>query len=348
MRFGPKRQASARWLRRGQGSADRLAGVHAHSPRASAMNAIEKTTRSDYLSVVMLEDRSYMREPSFRGAWPMAIVLMVVNVAVFAFQEINRVYLHLHFVQYLDLNPEELRQGYIWQLVTFQFLHGGLWHLLFNLIGIYFFGRFVEDRLGRTGFLKLYFLSGFVGGLLQAVLGWAFPQHFGGQVVGASAGVFGLLAAFSLLEPDGIILLFFVLPVRARYVLWAAAAIALFYVMVPSQGGVAHAAHLGGILGGILYLRWRSLAEAFSPGGGSRRVRLRPRELMRVPAEKLASWQRVKRDAGEDVSATEFISQEVDPILDKISEHGIHSLTPREREILERARAKMERRTRGR
>lgn len=295
----------------------------------------------------MLEDRSYMREPSFRGAWPVAIVLMVVNVIVFALQQISDVHFHLPLEQYLALNPEDLKRGFVWQLITFQFLHAGLWHLLFNLIGIYFFGRFVEDRLGRAGFLKLYFLSGLLGGVLQTLLGWAFPQHFGGGVVGASAGVCGLLAAFAMLEPNGVILLFCVLPVRAKYVLWAAAGIALFYVLVPAQGGVAHAAHLGGMLGGILYLRWPSLVEAFRPGGGFRRARLRPRELLRVPAEKLASWQRPKREAGEDVSATEFISQEVDPILDKISEQGIHSLSPREREILERARAKMENRTRA-
>jgi membrane associated rhomboid family serine protease len=298
----------------------------------------------------MLEDRSYMREPSFRGAWPLAIILMVVNVAVFALQQIAAVYLGFtprECGYYFALSTEGLARGYLWQLLTFQFLHSGLWHLALNLIGIYFFGRFVEDRLGKSGFLKVYFLSGFLGGIFQVALAWIFPLHFPGSVVGASAGVFGLLAAFALLEPGGIILLFFVLPVRAKYLLWVAAGLALFYVVVPARDGVAHAAHLGGILGGVLYLRWRTLLEALQPARGFSRSRLRPRELMRVPAEKRPAWLRGKSDGGDQLSTTDFISREVDPILDKISAHGIHSLTEREREILERARTKMERRTRG-
>jgi len=101
---------------------------------------------------------------------------------------------------------------------------------------------------------------------------------------------------------------------------------------------MAHAAHLGGILAGFAYLRWGSLAEKLFV---RRRVRPRPRELMKVHLPKSGGWH---KSESEDVPPGEFISREVDPILDKISAHGIQSLTPRERKILEAARAKMERR----
>jgi len=294
----------------------------------------------------MLEDRSYMRDPMFGRNWPAFMILMAANVVVFALQEINRAYIDFPMERYLALSHGGLRHGYLWQLITFQFLHDGLWHLAGNLIGIYFFGRFVEDRLGRTRFLQVYFLSGACGGLLQALLGWPFPHHFGMWVVGASAGVFGLITVFALLDPEGVILLFFFLPMRAKYFAVIAAAITLFYVLVPAETHIAHAAHLGGMLTGLAFVRWDSIVEAFTPVRRLTQSRLRPRELMRVPANGGASWRRSRKEASTDVSATDFISREVDPILDKISKHGIHSLTPREREILEAARAKMEKRNR--
>lgn len=290
----------------------------------------------------MLEDRSYMRDRMFRWNWPAYLILMGANVVVFALQEINRAYLGFPLERYLALSHEGLWHGYLWQLFTFQFLHSGLWHLAFNLIGIYFFGRFVEDRMGRVRFLQLYFLCGTCGGLLQSLLGWPFPQHFGGRVVGASAGVYGLLTVFALLDPEGVILLFFFLPMRAKYFVAIAAAVALFYILVPAETNIAHAAHLGGMLAGLAFLHWKAILEQFQPVRGLTRSRLRARELMGVPASGRPLWRRPGRESASDLSATDFISREVDPILDKISKHGIHSLTPREREILEAARTKME------
>jgi membrane associated rhomboid family serine protease len=272
---------------------------------------------------------------------------MVVNVLIFALQEVNDAYLGYPIYKYLALSHEGLREGYVWQLLTFQFLHGGPMHLLFNLLGIYFFGRPVEERLGKVGMLRLYLVSGIVGGLLQALLGWLLPRYFGFPVVGASAAVYGLITAFGMLDPEGVILLFFILPLRAKYFPIIAAAIALFYILVPTQTAIAHAAHLGGILGGYAYLRWGALLASLFRARPIIRPKLRPRELMRVSAPKMASWQRVKRDESDDLPPSEFISREVDPILDKISQQGIHSLTPRERQILQAARAKMEKRNRG-
>ncbi|MBI2928978.1 MAG: rhomboid family intramembrane serine protease [Verrucomicrobia bacterium] len=297
----------------------------------------------------MLDDRSYMRAPTYGRRMPAYVILMIVITVAFALQQINAVYIRQPVIQHLALSKSGLSHGYVWQLLTFQFLHGGLWHLFCNLIGIWCFGRFVEERLGSARMVRIYFACGVLGGVLHALMAFSFPSFFGlVPVVGASAGVCGLLAAFAMLEPEGEILLCFVIPVRAKYLLIASMGVALFFTIVPSEPGIAHAAHLGGMLGGIAYLRWGLRVEhAIATWvSGHRFPPMRPRwELVGTPAKKSSRWQRSKEAAEiEDLPPAEFISREVDPILDKISAHGIQSLTERERRILEAARAKMSKR----
>jgi membrane associated rhomboid family serine protease len=124
-------------------------------------------------------------------------------------------------------------------------MHGGIWHLLLNCFAIYMFGRAVEEALGRRGFLILYFASGVVGGLFQVLAALLVPSQFSGAVVGASAGAFGLTAAFAVLYPNRplMLLLFFVLPVtmRAKYLLLISGLLAVFGLVFRSDN-VAHAA----------------------------------------------------------------------------------------------------------
>lgn len=296
----------------------------------------------------MLEDRSYMRVPRYEGKLSATVWLMIGITGAFMLQEILRVYANSRLLGYLALSGSGLARGFLWQLVTFQFMHGGLFHLLCNLIGLWFFGRFVEERLGAGRMLRIFFLCGLLGGLAQVLVSLLAPRFFAPVILGASAGVLGLLATFALLEPEGVILLFFVLPVRAKYILWASVGLALFFTIVPSDPGVAHAAHLGGLLGGIAYVRWGLAYEQVVFGWFSHRPLrpVRPRwEMARTPASRRSFWQRSRAASEvEDLPPAEFISREVDPILDKISAHGIHSLTERERRILEAAREKMSKR----
>jgi membrane associated rhomboid family serine protease len=294
----------------------------------------------------MLDDRHYMR-PEYRPRFslgrgmPLSTLMMVVLVIAFALQQIDIAYFHYAHVDHLELSSVELRHGYVWQLLTFQFLHSGLLHLFGNLIGLWCFGRFVEERLGRAHFLSLYFLSGIVGGLLQALLGWIFPQQFGWSVVGASAGIAGLIAAFAIMEPDAQILAFFVIPMRARYLLYISLCVALFLCVVPSDPRMAHAAHLGGLLFGVAYVRW-GVGSAWKWGDWNPfRGKMRRERMIKAATIAPKLRRRPRLDDTPDLPSEEFISQEVDPILDKISAHGIQSLTDRERRILEAARAKM-------
>lgn len=297
----------------------------------------------------MLENRDYMRsQPSFQPQRPLTIILLVANAVLFVIQSFFQAYVpQVPVYEYFALSLEGLKSGFVWQLLTFQFMHAGILHLLLNCWAIYVFGREIESTLGRRSFLVLYLTSGIAGGLLQTIGQLLLSSHFGGAVVGASAGVFGLVAAFAMLYPERSLtmLLFFILPVtiQAKYLLLVSAAIALFGIAFPGDH-IAHAAHLGGMLMGIFYVRqvihwnWRW------PGANRPVRRVPPRELVGVASSKPSPWKIRPNQPDEPLSTDEFLSKEVDPILDKISQHGIHSLTERERKILEAARKKMTKR----
>src|SRR5262245_40397054 len=119
----------------------------------------------------MLEDRLYMRRPGFEPRRSVTVMLVAANVVAFFLQWIALQFWHFRVYDYLALSVEGLRQGYVWQLLTFQFLHGGIFHLAMNCITIFIFGREVEEALGRRSFLALYLTSGVMGGLVHALAG---------------------------------------------------------------------------------------------------------------------------------------------------------------------------------
>jgi len=300
-----------------------------------------------------LADRHYMREGRRFAPLSATVILMIVLAVVFALQCFNDVYLQKPVERWLVLTSECFTRGYVWQLLTFQFLHGSPWHILCNLLGLWFFARFVENVLGKRRFLIAYVGCGVIGGALQGLLMVLFPAHFGPGVYGASAGVSGIFAIFVCLLPDNEIRWNFLIPIRADVLLWITAGISLFFTLVPSArgGGVAHAAHLGGLLAGVAWVRlgWhRDFVQLPWEGLFNRWRRWQPfesrqrkRELVRAASVRSRQWREASPDTVTDLPPEEFISKEVDPILDKISAHGIQSLTERERKILEAARKKM-------
>lgn len=303
----------------------------------------------------MLEDRYYMRRPAFDTRRSATLALLVTNVVVFLLECVHYGYppgARLPLADPFALSWAGLQHGYVWQLITFQFMHAGWLHLLGNCWVIYVFGREIEQALGVKRFLTLYFASGICGGLLQALAGglaahftnseWA--QSFAGPTVGASAGALGLLAAFAMLYPERqlVLLLFFVIPVsmRAKFLLLFSGLLAVFGILWPYDH-LADAAHLGGILTGIIFIRYAIHWEWHWPQL-RRTGRQLPRRLVKVPSGSSAQWRNRSSDA--EIPPEEFLSREVDPILDKISAQGIGSLTERERRILEAARERMSRR----
>jgi len=279
-----------------------------------------------------------MRQPEFGEerwrprlclGWSWTMLLLVINLMVFVLMEITKAYNPDGFVkiiQYFALSNEGLFHGYVWQLLSFQFLHLTGWHFVGNMIALFFLGRGVEAMLGGRRFMVLYLTSGLIGGIVQSLLGLAIPTVFGVPVVGASAGVFGLLAAFAALQPETEFLVFFILPVKIKYLALAGAIVALFYTLVPAAPGIAHAAHLGGMAMGWFYVK---------------KILKNPAFLGVEPAER---YFQPKPAKSAEKSGDDFHDGDVDAILDKISARGINSLTSRERSILEAARKKMARR----
>ncbi len=288
----------------------------------------------------MLEDRPYMRGSSFDRRRSATVVVLILNGLIFLLQLFVRRFTEFPFNYYFALSAEGLSHGYIWQLLTFQFMHAGWLHLLVNCWVIYVFGRELERSLGQKTFLTLYLGSGFVGGLLQVLAGILFPNYFGGATIGASAGAFGLVAAFATLYPERplTLLLFFILPVRilAKYLMLFSIILAVFGIIFQS-GNIAHMAHLGGIACGVLFARFGLRWDFHWPKLRFGRSGSSPRRLVRVPSGKGRFWNR----ENEQLPPEDFLSKEVDPILDKISAHGIQSLTERERRILESARSRI-------
>lgn len=208
--------------------------------------------------------------------------LIALNVLVYGAVEWVRTHRSFPIGWYLALHLEGLRHGYWWQLITFQFLHAPLlkpfsattvsrldfpWHLLLNCWGMFVFGPPLERSLGRARLTVLYLVSGVAGGALQIFASLLSYDRFGGPVVGASAGVFGLIAGFTQLFPEArmTVLLFFVVPLRmtANRMLTIAGLLTVLGIVYPNWllgEHVAHAAHLGGLIAGIIVVRlfmWR-------------------------------------------------------------------------------------------
>ena len=184
-------------------------------------------------------------------------VLIALNLAFFAYEQwLYRVdpgrkrWFELHHA----LSLEGLRLGAWWQCLSFQFLHGGWIHLAMNLLLLHSLGPVMETTLGRGRFILLYLVSGTFGGMLHVAGAWMMPDSFGGPVVGASAGLCGLLAALGAYHAEErlrvLFFLIFPMEVRAKFILLVgiltSALGAVFAV-----GHIAHLAHLGGFIGGL-------------------------------------------------------------------------------------------------
>ena len=146
-----------------------------------------------------------------------------------------------------------------WQIGTYAFLHGSFNHLFFNMLGLWMFGGELEQVWGQKRFVQFYAASVVAAALTQllvnALLGTVAPT------IGASGGLFGLLLAFAMIFPNRIILLFFVIPMKAKYLVALYGLLELYQGAYVLNSGVAHFAHLGGMLGGLLTLRyWRGQA----------------------------------------------------------------------------------------
>ena len=208
-----------------------------------------------------------------------------------------------------------------WTLITYMFLHADFWHIFWNMLGLYFFGPRLEERLGGRHFVVLYLLSGISGALLSIVLG---PRAL---VVGASGATFGVFLGFARYWPTERIFIYGVLPVEARLLV-------LIMTLLSLSGGfsgfgnIAHFAHLGGYVGAYLYLRWM---EWSSPAKQFRRRVEGAGGVLSSDLADVRRWRTIRRDDLHQINR-----DEVDRLLAKIDATGVKSLTPDERAALDR------------
>jgi membrane associated rhomboid family serine protease len=195
---------------------------------------------------------------------PAIKALILANIVVFVAESVAP---SVGLQGFFDLRPRSVFAGFeVWRIVTYMFLHGGLFHILFNMLALWMFGVELERMWGSRYFTKYYFVCGVGGALTMLVLSlvpgldWMYDV----PTLGASGAVYGILLAFALYFPNTPIVLFFVFPVPARYAVMIMGGIALLSSMEAS-GGIAHGAHLGGLIAGYLYLKGPRVA-----GTGSR------------------------------------------------------------------------------
>jgi membrane associated rhomboid family serine protease len=239
--------------------------------------------------------------------------LLIINVAVFLLSFMIPS-LENVFLQWFSVFPATIGMSLqLWRPITYQFLHGGPWHLFWNMLVLFFFGPVLERLWGGRKFLTFYLICGAMGGLfypLLALVGWLRV----GPMVGASGSILGILAAAAILFPQMRVYVWGIFPVKLMVLALVIAAVSILTLLRPDQFANAggEAAHIAGMAAGAVYVlseRWRA------------KLKLKLRS---------GSWEK-------KMAARRNLQFEVDRILQKVHESGIHSLTPKERRILRQA-----------
>jgi membrane associated rhomboid family serine protease len=239
--------------------------------------------------------------------------LLIINTAVFLLSFLIPP-LGVFIFDWFSVYPvTPLTSLQIWRQITYQFLHDGPWHLFWNMLVLFFFGPMLERLWGGRKFLIFYLVCGAMGGLLYpflALIGWLRVAH----LVGASGSILGMLAAGAILFPNMMVYVWGIIPVRLVILAIIFASISIISLLRPDQftnaGG--EAAHLGGMVAGAVYVfsqSWRN------------KVRLKHRA---------GAWEK-------KVSTQRNLQVEVDRILQKVHDQGIHSLTSKEKKTLKQA-----------
>jgi membrane associated rhomboid family serine protease len=247
--------------------------------------------------------------------------LLIINVIFYVGPRL--LYLNLDtFYHIFGLVPERLFNGlYLWQLVTYLFVHGGFWHIFFNMFVLWMFGSELERTWGSKEFLKFYFIAGIGAGLFNVLFSLLSPSAWKVPVIGASGAIYGVLVAYAMLFPERLVYIWFLIPVKVKYLVIFL--VAIEFLSTYSPDGVAHFAHLGGALIGFLYLRYNM------------RWRLRKWSMTELIQRLREERMNRKREEGDK------LMEEVDSILDKINKVGYENLTRREKKILEKASNKL-------
>ncbi len=258
--------------------------------------------------------QNQFRRNSFSGLFGNSTVnkLVIINIIVFIFQIIL---FRTGFQHFFALTPKDVvTRGFIWQIVTYMFLHGNMFHILFNMLFIWMFGSTLEQVWGSKRFLQYYFVCGIGGAVFSFIFSYNTP------VIGASAAGYGILLAYGVLFPYNQIYVWGIIPVRARTLVIILGVIA-FISGIQGGGNIAHFAHLGGMAAGLIYLKKNHRGNRLFSSLG----KFWEKFSFRIEFKK----DDASNNAGNDTN-------KIDSILDKISEKGYENLSETEKRILKK------------
>lgn len=291
-----------------------------------------------------IQDRDYYREgPGFLdrvGQQGATVWLIAVTVGVFVGQMLSAVGVPFHrgpLVEYGACVPDKVLAGEVWRLATAVFLHGGLWHLFFNMLVLHWAGGRLEEMRGGRELVLFYLFAGVFANVVYVAAQVTGVAPGGGAIgaIGASGAVGAAMVLFALFHPHAQLRLYFFIPMPA----WL---LAILFVGSNSVlgfgqagGGVAYFAHLGGAAFGLLY--YQTGIEFGKLFARDPRARARPRLRVVAPPEEAPEPVAAAVEAPRAGKADEQLEAKLDAILEKMSKHGRGSLTPEENEILVRA-----------
>jgi membrane associated rhomboid family serine protease len=299
-------------------------------------------------------DRDYYRPSGFGGFSffpPVIKNLLIINGAIFFIMlmmqniKFNGIPAENIIIRWFALMP--LGHGFeIWQLVSYQFLHGGFSHILFNMFALWMFGAEIENMWGSRKFLIFYLLAGVGAGLLHLFLSPVLSDVIA-PTIGASGSVYGIMIAFAMLFPNRLIFLYFFIPLKAKY--FIGFLIVMEFMLIDSaHSNVAHLAHLGGALIGFLFIMFDknsnvALKDIFRSIKTSKRSRPYDSDSFGYyNSYKAPTANNIEDAKFSDVEPEEAITQEqIDRILDKISQSGYQNLSEKEKRILFEASKRM-------
>ncbi|MFP3090782.1 rhomboid family intramembrane serine protease [Treponema sp. TIM-1] len=192
---------------------------------------------------------SFLRRP-FRYRYDnVTLFLIGINILVFLAQQ---VFAGRYLSDYLAMIPLAIVNGWIWQFVTYMFAHGGLTHLLFNMLALFIFGTQVERRMGSREFLLYYLLTGILAGVFSFGVYWVTGAYVV-RLVGASGAIFAVQLAYAAFFPNAVIFIWGILPMRAPVMVLGFTVLELVSSFFGFRSGVAHFTHLAGFAFGWLY-----------------------------------------------------------------------------------------------
>lgn len=249
--------------------------------------------------------------------------IIIINVAVFIVMNLPPVEtVENFFLLTFGIVPKFVwSRGFIWQPLTYLFIHGGFWHILMNMFVLWMFGTEIENYWGKKEFYKYYFITGIGSGLITLLFGLNSTI----PVVGASGAIYGILVAFALMFPNRYLYLYLLIPIKAKYFVIFIAVVTFFSTITPGTSNISHLTHLGGFLIGFVYLKRWQISSFVRSKFPNIRIKIPIRRVRKTSKDE----EFIKK-----YDTDETFKEELNLILDKINRDGYDTLNEEEKRTL--------------